>query len=114
MQIAQLTLTDAFKVLFSVRQVQAAENGDCTWRGRRRARQSPPRCDQWLYVVDGTGEAVVEGQTHALQAGSLIAIERGETHEIRNTGNTPLKTVNFYHPPAYDAQGEPLPAGEAQ
>ncbi|SON95411.1 hypothetical protein XFF6990_200418 [Xanthomonas citri pv. fuscans] len=44
MQIAQLTLTDAFKVLFSVRQVQAAENGDCTWRGRRRARQSPPRC----------------------------------------------------------------------
>ncbi|EKQ62072.1 tetracenomycin polyketide synthesis protein [Xanthomonas citri pv. malvacearum str. GSPB2388] len=54
-----------------------------------------------------------EGQRHALQAGSLVAIERGETHEIRNTGNTPLKTVNFYHPPAYDAQGEPLPAGEA-
>lgn len=54
----------------------------------------------------------MDGHTQALQAGSLIAIERGQAHEIRNTGDTPLKTVNFYHPPAYDAQGEPLPAGE--
>ncbi|ATS20513.1 MULTISPECIES: cupin domain-containing protein [Xanthomonas] len=113
MQIAQLTLTDAFKVLFSVRQVQAAEMVIAPGQGEGGPGNRHRGADQWLYVVDGTGEAVIEGQTHALQAGSLIAIERGETHAIRNTGNTPLKTVNFYHPPAYDAQGEPLPAGEA-
>ena len=35
-------------------------------------------------------------------------IERGETHEIRNTGKEPLRTVNFYVPPAYDAAGKKL------
>ncbi|MEB1610708.1 cupin domain-containing protein [Xanthomonas arboricola] len=111
MQSAQLTLTDAFKVLFSVRQVQAAEMviapGDGEGGPDNRHRGS----DQWVYVVDGSGTAVVDGRTHPLQAGSLIVIECGQAHEIRNTGTTPLKTVNFYHPPAYDAQAEPLPAG---
>jgi len=42
--------------------------------------------DQWLFVVSGTGEAVVAGKKVALRAGTLLLIERGETHEIRNTG----------------------------
>ncbi|CAE1134456.1 cupin domain-containing protein [Xanthomonas euroxanthea] len=112
MQYATLELSNAFKVLFSLRQVQAAEMvmapGDREGGPDNRHRGA----DQWLFVVDGAGEAIVDGHTQALQAGSLIAIERGQAHEIRNTGDTPLKTVNFYHPPAYDAQGEPLPAGE--
>ncbi|MEA9607480.1 cupin domain-containing protein [Xanthomonas campestris pv. plantaginis] len=112
MQYATLELSNAFKVLFSLRQVQAAEMviapGDHEGGPDNRHRGA----DQWLFVVDGAGEAIVDGHTQALQAGSLIAIERGQVHEIRNTGDTPLKTVNFYHPPAYDAQGEPLPAGE--
>ncbi|MCC5098076.1 cupin domain-containing protein [Xanthomonas campestris] len=112
MQYATLELSNAFKVLFSLRQVQAAEMviapGDCEGGPDNRHRGA----DQWLFVVDGAGEAIVDGHMQTLQAGSLIAIERGQAHEIRNTGDTPLKTVNFYHPPAYDAQGEPLPAGE--
>ena len=112
MQYATLELSNAFKVLFSLRQVQAAEMviapGDCEGGPDNRHRGA----DQLLFVVDGAGEAIVDGHTQTLQAGSLIAIERGQAHEIRNTGDTPLKTVNFYHPPAYDAQGEPLPAGE--
>ncbi|WDJ99264.1 cupin domain-containing protein [Xanthomonas campestris pv. incanae] len=112
MQYATLELSNAFKVLFSLRQVQAAEMviapGDCEGGPDNRHRGA----DQWLFVVDGAGEAIVDGHMQTLQAGSLIAIERGQAHEIRNTGDMPLKTVNFYHPPAYDAQGEPLPAGE--
>ena len=69
--------------------------------------------DQWLYVVAGSGMAIVEGGEQALRAGSLLLIEKGETHEIRNTGNEPLQTLNFYSPPAYDANGDELPAGEA-
>ncbi|USJ01369.1 cupin domain-containing protein [Xanthomonas prunicola] len=113
MQSAQLPLTEAFKALFSVRQVQAAEMVIAPGKGEGGPDNRHRGADQWLYVVDGTGGALVEGQTHALQAGSLIAIERGETHEIRNTGHTPLKTVRFYHPPAYAVQGKPRPAGEA-
>ena len=57
--------------------------------------------DQWLYVVSGSGEAIVNGKHHELRAGSLILIERGEKHEIKNLGRTKMKTLNFYVPPAY-------------
>jgi mannose-6-phosphate isomerase-like protein (cupin superfamily) len=57
--------------------------------------------DQWLYVVSGSGTAVVDGDTHDLDAGTLVLIEAGETHEITNTGSEPLKTVNVYAPPDY-------------
>jgi mannose-6-phosphate isomerase-like protein (cupin superfamily) len=46
-----------------------------------------------------------------LRAGSLVLIERGTTHEIRNAGRTPLKTLNVYVPPAYRADGKELPRG---
>ena len=65
--------------------------------------------DQWLFVVDGTGIATVGQSKRRLRAGSLLLIERGEAHEIRATGTAPLKTVNFYSPPAYTKGGNPLP-----
>jgi mannose-6-phosphate isomerase-like protein (cupin superfamily) len=57
--------------------------------------------DQWLYVVSGTGMAIVAGKEQTLQTGSLLLIEAGETHEIMNTGANVLRTLNFYAPPAY-------------
>jgi mannose-6-phosphate isomerase-like protein (cupin superfamily) len=69
--------------------------------------------DQWLFVISGTGRATVGGRRQALRAGTLLLIERGSPHEIRNTGRTPLKTVNLYVPPAYTASGEPLPRGRS-
>ncbi len=69
--------------------------------------------DQWLYVVSGEGEAIVEGERVALREGALVLIQRGETHEIRNTGREPLKTLNIYVPPGYTAEGDELPAGRA-
>lgn len=67
--------------------------------------------DQWLLVAVGSGEAVVNGHRYDLKPGSLVLIERGDTHEIRNTGSEPLKTLNFYVPPAYDSGGNELPPG---
>jgi len=48
-----------------------------------------------------------------LKAGSLVLIERGTTHEIRNTGRSPLKTLNVYVPPAYRSDGNELPRGRS-
>src|SRR4029453_971847 len=42
--------------------------------------------DQWLFVVSGTGTARVNGRRYALKSGTLMLIERGDRHEIRNTG----------------------------
>jgi len=57
--------------------------------------------DQWLFVVSGSGEAVVAGERQALAPHSLLLIEAGEPHEVRNTGEAPLETLNFYTPPEY-------------
>ena len=67
--------------------------------------------DQWLFVVAGTGEAVVKGETVPLKAGTLLLIQRGDTHGVRNTGDGPLRTLNLYVPPAYTEGGEELPRG---
>ena len=65
--------------------------------------------DQWLFVQSGSGVAIVSGTRITLRAGSLVLIERRDTHEIRNTGRTPLKTLNVYVPPAYTRTGDELP-----
>jgi mannose-6-phosphate isomerase-like protein (cupin superfamily) len=64
-------------------------------------------------VVNGTGAAVVNGERIELRSGTLLLIQRGDAHEIRNTGEEPLRTLNVYVPPAYTKEGEELPAARA-
>jgi mannose-6-phosphate isomerase-like protein (cupin superfamily) len=67
--------------------------------------------DQWLYVISGTGRAILAGKRHELRPATLPLIERRTTHEIRNVGRTPLRTLNVYVPPAYTKAGDTLPRG---
>jgi mannose-6-phosphate isomerase-like protein (cupin superfamily) len=71
-----------------------------------------PAAYQWLYVVSGEGEAVVNGEGHPLREGALLLIEASDLHEVRNTGEEPLRILNVYVPPLYTEDGEELPAGE--
>ena len=102
-----------FSVAMSNKRAQAATMviapGDCEGGPDNRHRGA----DQWLYVVSGSGVATLGGRRHAITAGSLVLIERGTTHEIRNTGRTPLETLNVYVPPAYTAGGDELPRGRS-
>ncbi len=70
--------------------------------------------DQWLFVVSGKGEAIINKKRVELKASTLLLIQRGDMHEIRNTGDGPLKTVNFYVPPAYTKAGSELPDGTGE
>src|SRR6187399_229933 len=65
--------------------------------------------DQWLFVMSGSGSALIGGKRYPLRQGSLFLIEHGDRHEIRNTGQQPLKTLNIYSPPAYTKNGAELP-----
>lgn len=111
MKHERLEFKKDFRVVFQCREVQAAEmtldpGGDEGGPDNRHR-----GADQWLYVVSGEGLAIIDGVEQELQAGSLLVVEKGEKHEIRNTGRAPLKTLNFYSPPAYDYNEDPLPAG---
>lgn len=96
-----LEFNSSFKVALSTAKAQAAVMtllpGQTTGGDDNVHRAS----DQWLFVVSGSGEATVAGESVALARHSLIVIEAGEPHEIRNTGNVPLETLNVYTPPEY-------------
>ena len=111
MQSKQLRFGRGFRVAFEVRKTQAAEMVLEPGASEGDAGNCHRGADQWLYVVSGSGMAVVEGVRVPLKAGRLLVIERGERHEVRNTGRTLLKTLNFYHPPAFDANGDPVGPG---
>jgi mannose-6-phosphate isomerase-like protein (cupin superfamily) len=101
-----------FKVIISNRRVQAAQMviapGDSEGGPQNRHRGA----DQWLFVVAGTGTAIIGRHRHALRTHSLVLIEHGERHEIRNTGTVPLKTLNLYSPPGYTKSGDELAPGK--
>ena len=106
MQRKPLRFGKGFRVAFEVRRAQAAEMvlapGDTEGDEDNRHRGA----DQWLFVVSGTGVATVEGRRVPLKAGVLLVIEKGERHQVRNTGRTLLKTLNFYYPPAFARDGD--------
>jgi len=109
MQRKALRFGKGFRVALGNRRCQAAEMviepGAAEGGPHNRHRGA----DQWLFVVDGRGVARIKGKRYALKAGTLLLIEHGDQHEIRNTGRTLLKTLNVYSPPAYSRDGDELP-----
>lgn len=109
MPVKHLRFGKGFSVALGNRRAQAATMviapGDSEGGPDNRHRGA----DQWLFVRSGTGTATLGGRTHRLKAGTIVLIERGTTHEIRNTGRTPLVTLNIYVPPAYRSDGNELP-----
>ena len=113
MPIKHLRFGKGFSIALGNKRAQAATMviapGDCEGGPDNRHRGA----DQWLFVLAGTGVAILGDKRHRLRAGSLILIEKSTTHEIRNTGRSPLKTLNVYAPPAYRSDGTELPRGKA-
>ena len=109
MQRKHLKMGKGFRVALGNRRSQAAEmvlpHGDAEGGPKNRHHGA----DQWLFVVAGTGTAKINGKRYALKSGTLLLIERGDRHEICNTGRSKLRTLNFYIPPAYSKRGDPLP-----
>ena len=113
MKVKTLRFGKGFSVCGGNQHSQAATMviapGDCEGGPQNRHRGA----DQWLFVLSGRGLAILAGRARPIKAGSLVLIERGTTHEIRNTGRAPLKTLNIYVPPAYRSGGNELPRGRA-
>ena len=101
-----------FRVAIGNRRSQAAEMVLEPGKSEGDPRNRHRGADQWLYVVTGRGVARVNGRRYGLRAGSLMLVEAGDRHEIRAVGREPLRTLNFYVPPAYDHEGEELSRGK--
>jgi len=108
-----LRMRKGFRVVITSRRGQVAEMvlapGDSEGDSSNRHKGA----DQWLYVLSGIGRATVNARQIRLKPGTIVLIEQRDRHEIKNTGRSPLKTLNFYTPPAYTSSGEELPRGES-
>ena len=101
MNYALIHPDDGFKVLMSTPRAQVASMtlapGERTGGPNNHHKSS----DQWLIVLSGEGQAVLNEQTQDLQANSVLLIQAGVNHEIRCTSDVPLVTANLYTPPEY-------------
>lgn len=57
--------------------------------------------DQVLVSAQGTGQAVVGGETHDIGAGDLFAVPAGTEHNFINTGKDIMKLFTVYSPPEH-------------
>ena len=110
--IKQLHMRAQFRIALTNQNAQVAEMVIAAGDSEGGPDNSHKESDQWLFVLEGKGVALVAGKRKQLKSGSLLLIERGMAHEIRNTGRSLLKTINFYVPPAYTKSGEPRPSGK--
>jgi mannose-6-phosphate isomerase-like protein (cupin superfamily) len=100
MQLLETTMEQGFDVVATTERAQAAtmvlEAGEQFGGPENRNEDA----EQWLIVMEGDGEAIIEGERFELQPGTMLLIEPGERHEVR-AGMQPLRTLNFYTPPEY-------------
>ena len=59
--------------------------------------------DQILYVVDGEGEAILDGTAYQVDEGAVICVPAGVEHNIVNSRDEALKLVTVYAPAQHPA-----------
>src|SRR3989344_2293910 len=57
--------------------------------------------DQILFLVDGEGEVIIEGQASPFTEHEVVFVPAGTRHNFKNTGNEDLKLYTVYSPPAH-------------
>lgn len=60
-----------------------------------------PDIDQFFYVFEGEGEAILDGQVNSFEKHDAILVPKGTTHNIKNTASENLKLLTIYAPPAH-------------
>lgn len=107
-----LRFAAGFRVALTNRRAQAAEMVIPPGGAEGSRSNSHRGTDQWLYVVSGTGVALVNRRRFQLRPSMLVLIARRDRHEIKNTGRVPLRTLNIYVPPGYTRAGTELAAAK--
>lgn len=57
--------------------------------------------DQFFRIEEGEGEVLIDEATTAVKADDAIIVPAGARHNVRNTGDGPLKLYTLYGPPEH-------------
>lgn len=58
-----------------------------------------PDNDQVLYLVEGAGQVVLDGQASDYNAGDLVLVPAGTKHNFITKGEAAMKIITTYSPP---------------
>lgn len=58
-----------------------------------------PDTDQVLYLVEGSGQVILEGSPADFSAGDLVLVPAGTRHNFKTVGEQTMKIVTAYAPP---------------
>jgi quercetin dioxygenase-like cupin family protein len=74
------------------------------------------RADEMLFVYRGRGHAMLDGERHEIEEGSLLMLGRYRLHEIVNDGDEQMKILWVIFPPGlehwFEAIGKPRTPGD--
>jgi mannose-6-phosphate isomerase-like protein (cupin superfamily) len=57
--------------------------------------------DQFFRVEEGKGEVWIDGARTKIESGTGIIVPAGARHNVKNTGEQPLKLYTLYAPPEH-------------
>ena len=60
-----------------------------------------PQTDQFLFLVMGQGQVVIEGQSSNFEKKDAVFVPAGLKHNFVNTGDEDLKLYTVYSPPEH-------------
>jgi quercetin dioxygenase-like cupin family protein len=63
-----------------------------------------PQSEDTIYILEGTGtvQDLDSGQEYELSPGSVVHVDPGTRHAVRNTGNTVMRSVGGPCPPDWE------------
>lgn len=57
--------------------------------------------DQMIFIVDGEGEAILNGEERKMEEHDVVFVPAGVMHNFSNTGDEDLKLFTIYAPPEH-------------
>ena len=61
--------------------------------------ETHPDNDQMLYLVQGEGKVILNGQEESFKKGDMVLVRAGTEHNFVTVGNEPMKIITTYSPP---------------
>ncbi|SEI52594.1 Mannose-6-phosphate isomerase, cupin superfamily [Dyadobacter sp. SG02] len=63
-----------------------------------RPAHSHPHSEELIYIINGSGKVMIEGEVGAVEPGTAVLFEQGKVHMLKNTGNVEMKVICFFAP----------------
>jgi mannose-6-phosphate isomerase-like protein (cupin superfamily) len=57
--------------------------------------------DQFFRIEEGSGEIVIDGNANPVEDDIAVIVPAGAVHNVRNTGDVPLRLYTIYGPPEH-------------